>query len=276
MTTETSQKTIKALLSHATAKIGRFEASILLGHVLQKPREYLIAHDDEIVNDLTITTFNMLVDTRLEGMPVPYLTGRQEFFGRYFTVTSDVLIPRPDTEVLIEQALLVTPPRAHVLEMGTGSGCIAVTLKLQNPGLTVTATDRSPEALAVAQANAKDLAADITFAQGSWYEAVPEEQTFDVICSNPPYIHRNDHHLKGLVYEPQEALTDFEDGLSCLREIVRGAPKHLKLGGWLLVEHGYDQGQAVRQLFTDAGFAAVRTVKDYGDNDRLTMGRIPA
>lgn len=270
---ENSHKTIRALLADATAKIGRFEAAILLGHVLGKPREFLIAHDDEVVDDTKILAFTMLVDSRIEGMPVPYLTGRQEFFGRYFTVDNNVLIPRPDTEVLIEQAQVVIPEKARILDLGTGSGCIAVTLALQYPEASVTATDFSPGALAVAKKNASDLGARVEFREGSWWAPIPFDETFDIIVSNPPYIESNDPHLRALGYEPRTALTDGSTGLTALETIICGAPIHLVPGGWLLVEHGYDQGEAVRAIFKETGFAAIRTIRDYGDNERVTMGR---
>ena len=271
--TEVKRNTIRALIAEATPKIGRFEAGILLAHILDKPKEYLIAHDEEELSDQAVMTFDLYVSMRIDGMPVPYLTGRQEFFGRYFEVDSNVLIPRPDTEVLIEQALIVAPERPAVLDMGTGSGCIAVTLAKECPGARVTATDVSAEALEIASRNATSLGADIDFRQGSWWETVGEHECFDIIVSNPPYIRSDDEHLPALQYEPQSALTDGGDGLSCLREITSHVLPHLRQGGWLLVEHGWDQGPEVAELFRAAGLAAVRTVRDYGGNDRVTMGR---
>ena len=271
--TEVKRNTIRALIAEATPKIGRFEAGILLSHILDKPKEYLIAHDEEELSDQAVMTFDLYVSMRIDGMPVPYLTGRQEFFGRYFEVDSSVLIPRPDTEVLIEQALIVAPDRPLILDMGTGSGCIAVTLAKECPGARVTATDVSPEALEIASRNAASLGAEVEFRQGSWWETVGEQESFDIIVSNPPYIRSDDEHLPALQYEPQSALTDGGDGLSCLREITAHAMAHLRQGGWLLVEHGWDQGPEVAELFRAAGLAAVRTVRDYGGNDRVTMGR---
>ena len=253
---EVKLNTIRALIGEATPKIGRFEAMILLAHILGKPKEYLIAHDDEELPDTTLMTFDVYVSMRLDGVPVAYLTGRQEFFGRYFTVDHNVLIPRPDTEVLIEQALIVAPEKPEILDMGTGSGCIAVTLAKECPGARVTATDVSEEALAIARGNAEALGAEVEFRKGSWWEAVPEGARYDLIVSNPPYIRSDDEHLPALRHEPQGALTDSGNGLSCLEEIAAHAMSHLRHGGWLLV-----------------GLAAVRTVRDYGGNDRVTMGR---
>lgn len=270
--TETERNTIRHLIAEATPKIGRFEAMILLAFVLGKPKEYLIAHDDEPVDDMAQIKFDLYVSMRIEGMPIPYLVGQQEFFGRYFTVNQSVLIPRPDTEVLVEQALMVATPFPTVLDLGTGSGCIGLTLAAEC-GAKVVATDASAEALAVARGNAERLRLTVDFRQGSWWEAVQENETFDLIVSNPPYIRPDDEHLRNLTNEPLSALTDGDDGLSAITEIVSHAKAHLNTGGWLLVEHGYDQGEAVDCLFRVAGLAAVRTVKDYGGNDRLTMGR---
>ena len=270
---EVKLNTIRALIGEATPKIGRFEAMILLAHILGKPKEYLIAHDDEELPDTTLMTFDVYVSMRLDGVPIAYLTGRQEFFGRYFTVDHNVLIPRPDTEVLIEQALIVAPEKPEILDIGTGSGCIAITLAKECPGALVTATDISEAALSVARSNAEALDAKVEFRKGSWWEAVPEVARYDLIVSNPPYIRNDDEHLPALRHEPQGALTDGGTGLSCLEEIAAHAMNHLRHGGWLLVEHGWDQGHDVAALFRSAGLAAVRTVRDYGGNDRVTMGR---
>lgn len=273
--TEVKRNTVRALIADAIPKIGRFEALILLAHILDKPKEYLIAHDDDELTDTTVMTFDMFVSMRLDGVPVPYLIGHQEFFGRYFTVDPNVLIPRPDTEVLIEQALMVTPERPKVLDMGTGSGCIAITIAKECPGSQVTATDFSEAALSIAKNNAKALEADIDFRLGSWWNPIKNNEKFDLILSNPPYIRPNDEHLPALQHEPQTALTDGVDGLSCLHEIATHAVEHLDIGGWLLVEHGWDQAEAVADLFRSYGLAAIRSVKDYGGNDRVTMGRRP-
>ena len=271
--TDVKLNTIRALIAEATPKIGRFEASILLAHIIEKPKEYLIAHDDVELSDASVMTFDLYVSMRVDGMPIPYLTGKQEFFGRHFIVDENVLIPRPDTEVLIEQAMIVTTKKPKVIDLGTGSGCIAITLAKECPGAQVTATDLSAQALEIARQNAKNLDAKIRFLQGSWWEAVPEGETFDLIVSNPPYIRVDDEHLAALQYEPQTALTDGANGLSCFAAITQQTLERLNQGGWLLVEHGWDQGPDVATLFRQAGLAAVRTVKDYGGNDRVTMGR---
>lgn len=266
-------QTIAAHLTRASALIGRFEAHLLLAHVLGKPREYLIAHDDEELSPEKAAAFEMVTSLRMAGTPVPYLTGRQEFFGRWFMVDDNVLIPRPDTEVLIEQALLVAGSKPRILDLGTGSGCIAVTLALEIPDAEVTATDKSPAALEMCGRNAEALGARVRRLEGSWFTAIPGGETFDLIVSNPPYIHPEDEHLAALEFEPVSALTDGVDGLEDLRTITAGAMTFLRPGGWLLLEHGWDQGESVRKLLERAGFAGIRTKKDYGGNDRVTMGR---
>lgn len=265
--------TIRAQIAFGAAQIGRFEAMLLLGHAIGRTREFLIAHDDETLDEESILRYHMLITLRSAGTPIPYITGRQEFFGRYFEVNDAVLIPRPDTEVLVEQALLVAPAKPRILDLGTGSGCIAITLALEIAGAEVTATDASAAALATAERNARALGASVRFREGFWWDAVPQKDMFEVVVSNPPYIRPDDEHLANLGNEPLGALTDGIDGLQCLRDIVAGAMAHLKKGGWLLLEHGYDQGEDVRNLLLSAGFAAVHTKKDYGGNDRVTFGR---
>ncbi len=265
--------TIRSQLAAAAPQVGRFEAALLLAYALGKTREFLIAHDDEAISPADALRYQMFVNMRVAGTPIPYITGHQEFYGRHFTVNENVLIPRPDTEVLIEQALLVAPDRPLILDLGTGSGCIGITLALEISDSRVTATDSSKGALEVAKRNAEALGADIDFRLGIWWDALKEGEHFDVIVSNPPYIRPDDEHLAALTNEPLGALTDGIDGLQCLRDISAGAMKRLAPGGWLLLEHGYDQGADVRAMLDAAGFAAVRTKKDYGGNDRVTLGR---
>lgn len=265
--------TIRVQLGKAAPVVGRFEAMILLGFVTGRTRENLIAHDDDTLTDDEIMRFDMLVSLRAAGTPVPYLTGSQEFYGRHFHVTDAVLIPRPDTEVLVEQTLVVASADARIIDLGTGSGCIAATLALELPGAKVTATDASSDALEIARENAVVLGAKIDFREGFWWDAVDSDTVYDIIVSNPPYIRPDDGHLKNLEYEPLSALTDGIDGLECYRAIIPLAMQHLAPGGWILLEHGYDQSESVAKMLSDAGFAAVRTRKDYGGNDRVTMGR---
>lgn len=268
--------TIKEVLFQAAHRIDRFEARLLLAHLLQCRREYFITHDNDEITDDVRQKYDTLIARREAGEPVPYIIGEQEFFSRPFKVREGVLIPRPDTETLIETVLAqATCYQAKtLLDMGTGSGCIAITLALEMPELRVTATDFSDKALIVAKENADALQAKIEFHQGSWYEALPEGARFDIIVSNPPYIHPEDHHLANLRYEPITALTDGYDGLKDLRAIVAGAPDHLQPGGLLAMEHGWDQGETVRNLFDSDRWCDVKTIKDLGENDRVTLGRL--
>lgn len=269
-------QTVNDLLVTAARSIDRADARILLSFVMDCPREKFIAHPEIIVPRRQAETFLSLVDRVAQGFPVPYILERQAFWNRDFYVTPDVLIPRPDTETLVEfvirQARYQTDLR--IADLGTGSGCIAVSLALELPQALVTATDVSPEALIVAHKNSRQFhAGNVEFREGSWFKALPAGVRFNYIVSNPPYIEPDDEHLKNLRYEPLSALTDGEDGLSCLKEIIHGAMPWLAPEGMLVVEHGYNQGAACRELFTAAGFMYVATQKDLGGNDRITYGK---
>ncbi|WP_197715597.1 peptide chain release factor N(5)-glutamine methyltransferase [Aquitalea magnusonii] len=256
----------------------RLEARMLLQHVrpgLTHAR--MIADPDLQLTESEAAQFTQLAQRRLQGEPMAYLLGEREFYGRNFRVTPAVLIPRPETEHLVEAALqrvaAVAPMR--VLDLGCGSGAIAVTLALEAPVWQVQAVDLSAAALEVARGNAEQLGAVVHFHQGSWYQPLAGQGDFDLIVSNPPYIEQHDHHLdEGDVrFEPRMALTDESDGLACLREIIAGAPLRLKPGGWVMLEHGYDQGEAVRQLLRQAGLQAVETLLDLAGLDRVSLGR---
>ncbi|WP_348946447.1 peptide chain release factor N(5)-glutamine methyltransferase [Chitinibacter sp. FCG-7] len=257
-------------------QIERFDAQVLLLHVLKKNRAWLIAHDDEEASAAEIATFQALAARRRDGEPVAYLLGSREFYGREFIVNPSVLIPRPDTELLVELALARAPNNGKVLDLGTGSGCIPITLKLERGDLSVSALDLSSDALAVAQANAQSLSADVRWLESNWFAAVAGE-IFDLIVSNPPYIHAEDDHLHqgDLRFEPSGALTDGHDGLAHLQTIITAAPSHLQPGAWLLLEHGWDQGAACREMLAAAGFSEVQTWQDLGVNDRVSGGRKP-
>ena len=266
--------TIDALLRAAAGKVSRSEARLLLAHVLLKPVEYLIAHDADTLEPEVCERYRAVLDDAARGKPIPYILGRQAFWGRDFTVTPAVLIPRPDTETLVETVLNAAQGKAKsVLELGTGSGCIAATLALENPLLTVTATDVSHEALTVARSNAQRLGARIAFCEGSWFDAVAAHARFDIIVSNPPYIAEGDSHLPALSFEPAGALTSGPEGLDDIRIIADQARTHLTDGGLLAFEHGYDQGEAARKILTSLSYTHVTTVKDLGGNDRVTQGR---
>ena len=262
----------------------RAEARRLLASLTGQPLTWFMAHGDDPADPDTPACVQALAERRRAGEPRAYLLGQQEFYGRPFTVSPAVLIPRADTETLVEtaleQLLLLRQQRRAVplslLELGTGSGIIAITLALEAPDTEVHAVERSPDALAVAQQNAKALRADnIHWHAGSWWQALASRRRFDLIVSNPPYIAANDHHLQqgDLRFEPPQALAAGPDGLDDLRIIIGGAPTHLNPGGWLLLEHGYDQEAPVQALLRDAGFADVFTRRDLAGQPRVSGGQ---
>ena len=250
------------------------ENRILLCHALRLPRVALITQSERILSDEETARLGALVQRRLDGEPIAYIVGEREFFGLPFRVSPAVLIPRPDTELIVELALDRLAPRARLLDMGTGSGAIAVAVAHTRPDAAVTALDVSMEALDIAQANAAANGARVRFLRSDWYAALGEER-FDLIASNPPYIASGDRHLSegDLRFEPTGALTDHADGLSALRIIVDGACAHLEPGGWLLLEHGYDQAEAVRALLAARGFTEVQSWRDLAGIERVTGGR---
>ena len=252
------------------------ENRILLCHATGLTRVQLITQGDRPLSSDEAARLDDLVARRLRGEPIAYIVGRREFFGLDFQVGPAVLIPRPDTELIVELALERLPQHAaRLLDMGTGSGAIAVAVAHTRPDADVTALDVSPDALAVAQANAAANGARVRFLHSSWFDALDAGEFFDVIASNPPYIAAGDDHLAqgDLRFEPVGALTDHADGLSALRTIVNGGPRHLVPGGWLLLEHGYDQAAAVRMLLADAGFTEVQSWQDLAGIERVSGGR---
>lgn len=268
-----------ALLRLARTRIEPHEASILLAHVLGRTPAWLYAHGGDAIPGADVRRFHELVERRSAGEPVAYLTGRRGFWTLDLAVTPDTLIPRPETELLVELALerVADGLPARILDMGTGSGAIALALGRERPVAEVTATDRSAGALGVARRNALDHGiANVRFVLGDWYQPVAGAR-FDLIASNPPYIADGDGHLErgDLRFEPVGALASGGDGLDALRVIAGGAPAHLQPGGWLLVEHGLEQGPAVRALFAEAGLEAVETARDLEDRERVTLGRLP-
>ena len=248
---------------------------ILLCHALGLTRVNLITRSEHALDDDQARRFAALVQRRLDGEPIAYIVGQREFFGLPFEVSGDVLIPRPDTELLVELTLERLPPSGRALDMGTGSGAIAVAVAHTRPDADVTALDVSEAALAVARRNAAANGAKVAFLHSDWFAALDGRPPFDVIASNPPYIASGDHHLSegDLRYEPVGALTDHADGLSALRIIVAGAIKHLKPQGWLLMEHGYDQSAAVRALLTEQGYSDVQSWTDLAGIERVTGAR---
>ncbi|MCS4534082.1 peptide chain release factor N(5)-glutamine methyltransferase [Neisseria montereyensis] len=254
------------------------EARMLLQHAGGYTRARQITCAEDILPESVLASLNHLAERRLRGEPMAYLLGEREFYGRMFAVNPNVLIPRPETEHLVEAVLRHLPQNGKVWDMGTGSGIIAVTIALERPDVFVRASDISPAALDTAKANAAKLGAEVEFACGSWFDVdrPSEQHGYDVIVSNPPYIEAEDDHLRqgDLRFEPQNALTDFSDGLSAFRVLAEKAGVYLKAGGWLMVEHGYNQGDAVRYLFSDNGFAEVVTLPDLAGLERLTIGRL--
>lgn len=274
----TSPTLAQALAQAHTLGLARIDAQLLLLHAVGRPdagRAWLLAHDSDAMDDTVHTQFIALCQRRLAGEPVAYLTGRKEFYGLPLQVDARVLDPRPDTETLVDWALEVIAPLAspRVVDLGTGSGAIALALQSQRADAQVLAVDASTDALAVAQANAERLGLPVQFQPANWLAGV--EGPFDAIVSNPPYIPSADPHLAALTHEPLQALASGADGLDDIRTIVAQAPTHLRPGGWLLLEHGYDQAQAVQILLATHGFAQVQSRNDLAGIARCTGGQWP-
>ncbi|MBN6104172.1 peptide chain release factor N(5)-glutamine methyltransferase [Xanthomonas sp. CFBP 8703] len=272
--------TPESLLRAASARIDRADAEALLIHALQRDRAWLFAHARDPLPTAAAERFDALLARRAQGEPVAYLTGRRGFWTLDLAVGPATLIPRADTERLVELALerLDTAPGRRAADLGTGSGAIALALASERPQAQVLATDLSDAALAVAQANARTHGLhNVRFAHGPWLAPLAG-QRFDLIASNPPYIAAGDPHLAqgDLRYEPASALASGADGLDDIRLIVAGASAHLLPGGWLLLEHGWEQGEGVRALLADAGFDAVATYQDLEARDRVSLGCWPA
>ena len=276
MTTASTPATVAQALAAAVALgIDRLDAQLLLLHALGRAphdRAWLLAHDTDALSDEAWVTLSARVSRRLAGEPVAYLLGEKEFHGLSLRVDSRVLVPRPDTETLVEWALQCLEGREapRVLDLGTGSGAIALALQNARPDAQVGAVDASADALVVAQANAERLALPVRFSQAHWLDGAASGYT--VIASNPPYIAANDPHLPALQHEPLGALVAGPDGLDDIRQIVWDAPLHLAEGGWLLLEHGHDQAAAVRQLLQTRGFAEVQSRNDLADIQRCSGG----
>lgn len=267
---------VDALLAAARQRIDRHDAEWLLAHVLGKPRSWLFGFGDKGVDADVASRFDALVQRREAGEPVAYLTGRRGFWTFELAVSPATLVPRPETERLVELALQRLPAGQplRIADLGTGSGGIALALASERPSAQVIATDASADALAVARANAQALRLpNVEFRQGDWFGCLQGER-FDLIASNPPYIETGDPHLEDLRHEPAAALASGADGLDAIRSIVAGAPAHLHDGAWLLLEHGWGQGAAVRALLAATGFTGVATEQDLEGRDRVTLGRI--
>jgi len=278
--------TVNDLLEDASARLStalgferrdaRLEAQILASRSLGVDRAWLIAHDQDVLTADQAEAVEKLVARRVQGEPVAYILGEKEFYGRMFKVTPDVLIPRPETELLIEKALERLPgdQPLRVLDMGTGTGCISVTVALERPLWSVTAVDLSDNSLWIARENAQRLGARVGFLQSDIYDALGDRR-FDLILSNPPYIAQNDPHLQqgDVRFEPLLALTSGAEGLDTLRRLVLSAPAHLGPDGWLMFEHGWNQADSACELLTQSGFIKVKSLPDLAGHSRVTIGQ---
>lgn len=268
----------QAIAAAMGSGLARLDAQLLLLCALGRPpgdRAWLLAHDTDPLSHEVQAGYEALVQRRAAGEPLAYLTGRKEFFGLPLQVDARVLDPRPDTETLVDWALecLQEIAAPQVIDLGTGSGAIALALQHARPDAQVTAVDASADALAVARANAQRLGLAVDCRLGHWLSGI--EERFDLIVSNPPYIAEDDPHLAALHHEPRQALTAGRDGLDDLRVICEQAPAHLHPGGWLLLEHGWEQAHAVRALLQTAGFTQVQSRRDLAGIERCSGGRLP-
>ncbi|HEY5716162.1 MAG TPA: peptide chain release factor N(5)-glutamine methyltransferase [Psychromonas sp.] len=261
-----------ATFTLVTSDSASLDAQVLLAFVLQKETIYLMTWPERDISKEQQNAFEELIIQRLNGVPVAHLTGTREFWSLPLKVNNSTLIPRPDTEILVETALQYCSKDARILDLGTGSGAIILALASELPNADCLGVDLSASAVQLALENGQDLKlSNVYFKQSNWFDAV--DGLFDVIVSNPPYIEKGDVHLKqgDLRFEPLSALVADENGLADIRKIAQQAAKYLKNGGYLLFEHGFEQSVAVRELLTELGYVGVNTVKDYGGNDRVTM-----
>ncbi len=275
---------IDTALAHAISRIEphsetpRLDAEVLLAHCLHKPRSYLYAWPEQTLEREALESFTKLVEARCKPTPVAYLLGRREFYAREFRATPDALVPRPETELLIDQALaLIAPGQAlKLLDLGTGTGIIAITLKLERPQIRVTATDIDPASLALARDNAQALGAEVEFVESDWYLQLPADREYQLIVSNPPYVAAEHPFLRAgdLPAEPQHALTPGSSGLEAIEIIVSQAPRFLAPGGSIVLEHGYDQQAAVRNLLSARNFTAIECHFDLNDLPRCTTAKL--
>lgn len=275
----TAPLTVAAAMQLASqAGVDRLDAQLLLAALMSQPRSWLLIHGEAPLSAEQSLQFAEWIAQRAQDVPLAYLLGEKEFHGLLLQVNEHTLVPRPDTETLVDWALelLAASPvcRPEVLDLGTGSGAIALAIKHRHPAASVEALDLSADALAIAQANAMRLGLDVAFMQGDWWSPL-SGRPFDLLVSNPPYIAGGDPHLAALRHEPLHALTPGGDGLSALQTLISGAPDHLRPGGWLLLEHGFDQAEAVTQALRARGFDMVECRRDLGGQPRVSGGRWP-
>jgi len=266
-----------ASLLEEVSDSAKLDAQVLLGFTLGKAINYLYTWPEKVLSVEEALTFNLLLKERLSGKPIAYITGVKEFWSLPFYCNASTLIPRPDTEILIEQILFETEEHfkgeVRCLDLGTGTGAIALALASENKHWKIDAIDFNEEAIALAKKNAKQLAlSHVNIYQSDWFSNVEEQNLFDVIISNPPYIDENDIHLSqgDVRFEPLSALVAENSGLADIEKISKDAKNYLKQGGYLFFEHGYNQGQAVRNIMMSLGYKQVKTIQDYGENDRVT------
>jgi len=260
--------------------VAGLEAKVLLGHALNQPRTYLLAHPEIVLSEASEAQFEALLTRRERGEPIAYLTGHREFYGLDFLVTPDVLIPRPETELLVELALEQIPPNTPVsiLDLGTGSGAIAITLAKLRPQAQIMAVDASPQALAIARQNAVRLETpNIRFVESNWFSRLDESSRFDLIVANPPYVAENDPHLSqgDVRFEPSMALKAGAEGFDAIRHIAQASLHFLTISGRLLFEHGYDQAVICKTLLDFLGYADIKCHSDLGGQPRVTCGKKP-
>ncbi len=291
----TSSYSVKSSLLGAAARLNSeeagYEAQLLLQAVLGVNRAWIISHANDVLETLSNIAFEALINRRLNGEPVAYILGHREFYGLDLLVTPDTLIPRPDTETLVEAVLAKIPvaypanslyEQISVLDLGTGSGAIALAIAKNRPEVLLTAVDASIGALEVAKKNAQNLAiSNVQFVLSHWFDGLADENNgcakFDIIVSNPPYIEQSDIHLSqgDLRFEPISALASGKDGLDDIRQIIDSCLIHLKPQGWLMLEHGYNQAESVTDLMAETGLTCMTTIKDLGGNDRVTIAKNP-
>ncbi|WP_064602381.1 peptide chain release factor N(5)-glutamine methyltransferase [Photobacterium sp. J15] len=273
---ETLLRQAAAQLADAGSESPQIDAAVLLCYVLDKPRSYLLTWPEKILDTEQQAAFDAALQRRLAGEPVAYIVGEREFWSLSLKVAPHTLIPRPDTERLVELALEKIPAEpCSVLDLGTGTGAIALAIASERPDLQVTGIDLRPEAAQLARDNSQNLQITNTrFLSGSWYSPLTADERFAVIVSNPPYIDKTDPHLEqgDVRFEPKSALVADENGLADIRIISEQGRQFLQQGGWLLMEHGFEQGEAVRDILLELGYSQVSTVQDYAGLDRVTMG----